>query len=317
MSFDMIVHQGIQGVVDVMRHLHFPLMIGAFAVGVVMRSLVYHTVKRHEWFAREFENRVGRYLEGEDLGAKENVSFYVLSKRLLERTYYEVFENRERLKRRRPDSVMLLSDRVFLIKQGCAWMIHDLLKQIRFLKYGSQPPKLLNIARNTFSKNPCFNRVLGLIPAVGVNDLLNVLPGLFVIGGIFGTFLGVMKGLPELGGMDLSDSAKTKDVMDRFLVQISISMGASLMGILFSVMMTIVNTVLSPEREYARIIDRFENTLDLLWNRANTNEVPHGIAKFDEHRDPLEALAEASINQELEKQNRSKRGGPDGGQRAS
>jgi hypothetical protein len=301
MSFDLLVHQGIQGLVETMRHLHFPLMIGTFVVGAILRCLVYWTVRRHEWFAREFEGRVGAYLDKEGAGAEESVSFYVVSKRLLERTYYEVFEHRDRNRRGRADAIMALGDRVFLIKQGCAWLIRDILNQIRFLKYGSQPPKLLNITKNTFSKNPCFNRVFGLIPIVSANDLLNALPGLFVIGGIFGTFLGVMKGLPELGGMDLNDAAKTKDVMDKFLVQISLSMGASLMGIMFSVLMTVLNTMLSPEREFVAVVERFENSLDLLWNRAHTNEVPRGLPKFDEHRDPVEALAEAAINQELDK----------------
>jgi hypothetical protein len=92
---------------------------------------------------------------------------------------------------------MLMSDRWFLIRPGCAWLVHDILKQIRFLKYGMQPPKLVNITKNTFAKNPCFNRIFGVIPTVGTNEVLNVLPGLFVIVGIFGTFLGVMKGLPS------------------------------------------------------------------------------------------------------------------------
>ena len=306
MNFELLVHHGIQALVETMRHIHFPLMIGAFVIGVVLRTLVYWTVRRHEWFAREFEKRVGVYLEGENSdGAGEAVSFYVVTKRLIERTYYEVFEDRDRNRRRGSDAVMALGDRVFLIKQGCAWMIRDILKQIRFLKYGSQPPKLLNITKNTFSKNPCFNRVFGLIPIVGANDLLNILPGLFVIGGIFGTFLGVMKGLPELGGMDLNDAAKTKDVMDKFLIQIALSMGASLVGILFSVIMTIFNTILSPEREFVHVVDRFENSLDLLWNRAHTNEVPKNLPAFDEHRDPVEALAEAAINQELGKRSKA------------
>ena len=301
MGFDNLVRHGIEGLVDTMRHLHFPLMIGAFVIGVTLRMLVWWTVRRHEWFAREFEGRVSKFLEKDDGGVRESLSFYVISKRLLERTYYEVFEQRDRNARKSPNFVMALGDRTFLIKQGCAWLVRDILKQVRFLKYGSQPPKLLNITKNTFAKNPCFNRVFGVLPIVSANDMLNVLPGLFVIGGIFGTFLGVMKGLPELGGMDLNDPAKTKNVMDNFLVQIAISMGASLMGILFSVIMTVINTMFSPEREFVNIVDRFENSLDLLWNRAHTNEVPSNLSKFDEHRDPLEALAEAAINQELDR----------------
>lgn len=304
MGVDSSVHSILDVLVVIGRAIHFPLMITAFVLGATFRYLIYHTVKRHEWFGREFERRTSQFLTEEMDHKHHDASFYVITKRLLERTFYEVFENRERARRAKPDKMMLLSDRVFLIKMGCAWLVHDILKQIRFLKYGSQPPKLLNITKNTFSKNPAFNRVFGIVPAIALNDLLNILPGLFVIGGIFGTFLGVMKGLPELGGMDLNDPEKTKSIMDHFLVEISVSMAASITGIFLSVLMTLVNTAFSPERLFVDIIDRFENSLDLLWNYSHSNEVPMGLKQFDENEDPIEALASAALNQELDKSRR-------------
>lgn len=310
MGIEAFVHSALDTMVVVGKTLHFPLMMTAFVVGASLRLLIYHTVKRHEWFGREFENRVGDFLTSEMDHKRENVSFYVITKRLLERTFYEVFDRREKARKSKPDRMMLLSDRVFLVKMGCAWLVHDILKQIRFLRYGSQPPKLLNITKNTFGKNPAFNRVFGIVPSISTNDLLNALPGLFVIGGIFGTFLGVMKGLPELGGMDLNDPEKTKAIMDRFLVEISLSMGASITGIFLSVLMTLVNTVFNPERLFVDIVDRFENSLDLLWNYSHSNEVPMGLKPFDENQDPVEALASAALTQELDK-SRARRGTKD------
>jgi hypothetical protein len=65
--------------------------------------------------------------------------------------------------------------------------------------------------------------------------------------------------------------------------------------------MTVINTMFSPERLFADIVDHFENSLDLLWNYAHSNEVPSGLKPFDENEDPVEALAAASLAQELEK----------------
>ncbi len=301
MGFEAMVHQVLQTIVTYGKVLHLPVLTAAFVVGVVLRVLIYHTVKRHAWFCREFEVRTSRFLTKEADTTPKTSSFYVITKRLLEMSFYEVFEARERERKEKPDKLMLMSDRLFLIKMGCAWLVHDIMKQIRFLKYGSQPPKLLNIAKHTFSKNPAFNRVLGVVDSVAVNDFLNILPGLFVIGGIFGTFLGVMQGLPELGGMNLDDPEKTKAIMDRFLVEISLSMGASIKGILLSVLMTLVNTAFNPERLFGDIIDRLEVSLDLLWNYAHSNEVPTNLKSFDENLDPREALAAAALNQELDK----------------
>ncbi|MGE0528805.1 MAG: hypothetical protein AB7P49_17200, partial [Bdellovibrionales bacterium] len=140
------------------------VMAAVFIAGIFFRTIIWYTVKRHEWFAREFERRVARFMETEKPGHVQNVSFFVLSKRMLERTYYEAFALRDRLKRRRGDKVMSLSDRVFLVKPGCAWMVKDILNQLKFLKWTKETPKLLHITKSTFHYNPCFNRVFGLLP---------------------------------------------------------------------------------------------------------------------------------------------------------
>jgi len=282
-------------------------MAAVFVCSVFFRAMIYYTVRRHEWFAREFEKRVNTFIEGEIPGKVENVSFYALSKKILERTYYEVFEVRDRMKRRKPDAVMSMSDRIFLIRQGCAWLVKDILKQLKFLKWTEDNPKLLNITKATFHHNPCFNRVFGVLPMAGMNDLLTILPGLFVVAGILGTFVGIAGGLQELGGgMNLNDIENTKNVMDRFLHEISYAMQTSIVGIVFSLMSHVGNTILSPERSYVSMIDRFESSLDLLWYRSDNNNYPTQEPGFDEHRDAVEALAEDTVNKELAAKTRTR-----------
>ncbi|MBX3020283.1 MAG: hypothetical protein KF799_01295 [Bdellovibrionales bacterium] len=282
--------------------LGLPYLMGlVFVAGMFCRYMIWYTTKRHEWFSAEFEKRVTRYIDAEKPGPVKNVSFYTLSKRLLERTYYESFALRDRLKRRKGDKMMALSDRIFLVKPGCAYMVRDILNQLKFLKWTNDTPKLLQITRSTFHKNPCFNRVFGLVPVAAANDLVSLLPGLFVITGILGTFVGIAGGLQELGGMNLQDLENTKNIMDRFLQEIAFAMKTSIVGIVFSLGMHIWNTLFSPERVFFSMVDRFETSLDLLWYRADNNEYPHGDKDFDEHRDPVEALAEDAVNAEAKR----------------
>ncbi|RYZ85171.1 MAG: hypothetical protein EOP06_16740 [Proteobacteria bacterium] len=282
-------------------------MAAVFVAGLFFRTMIYYTVRRHEWFSREFEKRVNRFMETEIPGANpDGVSFYVLSKRMLERTYYEIFEIRDRMKRRRPDAVMAWSDRIFLVRQGCAWLVKDILKQLKFLKWTEETPKLLNITRATFQHNPCFNRVFGVFPMAGMNDVLTLLPGLFVVTGILGTFIGISGGLGDLGGMNLQDLETTKNVMDKFLHEISFAMKSSIVGIVFSLLSHVFNTMLNPERSYVSMIDRFESALDLLWYRSDSNDYPREEKPFDEHKDAVEALAEDSLNKEINKGVRSR-----------
>ncbi len=282
------------------------MMAVVFCAGAFLRFMIWYTVKRHEWFSKEFEKRVSHFMETQQPGTSNKVSFYVLSKKILERTYYEAFEVRDRMMRRQRDSVMRWSDRVWLVKQGCAWLVRDILKQLKFLKWTNDTPKLLHITRATFHHNPCFNRVFGVFPISGLNDIVSILPGLFVISGILGTFIGIAKGLPELGLMNLQDAAATKEVMDRFLFEISFAMKSSIFGIAFSLALNIFNTTFSPDRVFVSMVDRFESSLDLIWYRSDNNEYPSNEKPFDEHKDPQEALAEESVNLEIAKAARAR-----------
>lgn len=279
------------------------IMAGVFVVAAFFRWVIYYTVRRHEWFAREFEKRVHRHMEQENNKepATGDVSFYVLSKKLLEKTYYEVFSIRDRQHLDSIDNIITVNDRVFLVKQGCAWLVKDILKQLKHLKWSKETPKLMHITKATIHHNPCFNKVFGIFPMSGLNDLLSILPGLFVVAGILGTFLGIKGGLVELGSMDMQDLEGTKTIMNNFLQEIAFAMSSSIMGIIFSLALHIINTSWSPERVYVSLIDRFENAMDLIWYRSDNNIVPAKIGKFDENRDPIEALAEESINVEIMK----------------
>jgi hypothetical protein len=279
-----------------------PYIMGAFfVVAVATRILIYFTVQRHEWFAVEFERRVNIFVESQNPGEVHDVSFYALSKKYLEKTYYEVFELRDRMQRRKPDRIMRMGDRVFLIKQGCAWLVKDILKQLKFLKWTQDTPKMLNITKTTFNHNPCFNRIFGIFPIGVMNDLVSLLPGLFVVAGILGTFLGIRGGLTALGSMSVENLDATKKVMDHFLQEIAFAMGSSIVGITFSLLLHVINTIFNPDRTFSSMMERFESALDLLWYRSDNNNFPANDVAFNEHRDPAEALAEEAIKLETSK----------------
>lgn len=289
--------QGIvDGVVVFATDLLMPFMALFFVLAISLRFLIYYTVKREDWFSREFSKRVKKFQDARTELA--NQSFYVVCKRLLEITYYEVFEVRAIMKRRNPDAIMTVTDRVFLVQQGSARMVHDILKQIKYLKWGERP-KFLEISNTVLRNNPCFNRVFGIIPVGVFNDFLNSVPGLFIVGGIFGTFLGIMKALPELGGMNLADIEGSKLIMDNFLLKISFSMSTSIIGIILSVTMSLANTFFSCEKAYMETVERLENELDTLWNMSSHNKLPSELTNFEADRDPIEVLSEDLISKEL------------------
>ncbi len=294
---EQMLHNSIQYFINYLPHA----MATVFVVAAFLRWAIYYTVRRHEWFARQFEGKVLKFMDSEANKNLKDASFYVLTKKMFEKSFYEAFAMRDRKSSENYGQVMSMNDRVFLVKQGCAWMVKDILKQLRYLKWSKETPKLNQITRATLHHNPCFTKLFGVIPMGAVNDLINILPGLFVVAGILGTFLGIKGGLVSLGGMDLSDVEGTKLIMDNFLREISFAMASSVVGIAFSLMLHIYNTSLSPERVFTSLVDRFESSMDLLWYRSDNNIVPDNVGKFDENRDPVEALAEEALNLEIAK----------------
>jgi len=248
-----------------------PLLLFGFLLAVVMRLLITVTIRRQKRFVKEFVKRVHQ-----DIMANPDPrgSFYNHVKRALTRTYFENFELRARYKRRNEDHIMTVGDRVFLIQDGIIRLIDDFLQHIRYLrKESGHQPDFHEISNSVLGSNPVFNRVLGIFSLSRTNDMLNILPSIFIVGGIFGTFLGIMKALPELTAMDITNAQASKIVIDNFLIKISFALSTSILGIVLSIIMSFLNTLLSPSNTYVETVDAFNSASEILWNKSEDNSV--------------------------------------------
>ena len=249
-----------------------PFMLFGFALAVAFRLLTYYTIRREFYFIKEFSKKAGDYYSPGNQNDKDP-SFYNVVKALLLMAYKNVFTGRRHKMRRNHDYVLSLSDRVFMVHIGTEKFVKDTLGFVKYKdKRSFEDPKMLDLSRSVFETNPVFNRILGLFPIHLVHDALNILPGLFIVGGIFGTFLGIMKALPGLGAMDLADAATTKATMDMFLGKISFAMSTSIFGIIMSVGLTTLNTMFSAENLYYKAVTNFAITLDKVWNECENND---------------------------------------------
>lgn len=298
MNLESLTHWIINGIVSFFADLLMPLMLLAFVSSVFFRIVIFFNIRRGDWFAKEFAKRIDNFVDGHQRG--EDVSFYIMAKKLMEKTFYELFIVRSIMMRRKPDYVASLMDRIFLIQHGTARLVKDLLKQFRNLRYSEESqPNFTEVSIHVMEANPAYNRIFGVIPSSLFNDVLNTMPGIFIVSGIFGTFLGIMKALPDLGGLDFADIERSKTILDGFLLKVSFSMSTSILGIILSVLSTIVNTVASPQKMFVSTINRLNNCLILLWHTSNSNHLPQDLKEFDENRDPMEALAEQSLDKEI------------------
>jgi len=271
-----------------------PLLLFGFVLAVVMRLLITVTVHRQKRFVKEFCKRVHQDIA---TSPEPKGSFYNHVKRALTRTYFETFELRARYKRRNEDHIMSVGDRVFLIQDGILRLIDDFLQHIRYLRKGHGQPDFHEISNSVFGANPVFNRVLGIFSMSRTNDVLNILPSIFIVGGIFGTFLGIMRALPELTAMDTTNAEASKVVIDNFLIKISFALSTSILGIVLSIIMSFMNTLLSPTNTYVEIVDAFNSASEIMWNKSENNEADNrGEGISERETEAMEAFDLAVAN---------------------
>lgn len=246
------------------------IMLVAFILGIFFKIFSYYLLKRQFFFSSAFETRAHRHLDQkyeESLGIK---NFHKLVEYLLQKTFFELYSMRKKqLRKRRGDSSVAVLNSVFLIEKGAQTIIDDTLKQTRYHLEEKKQPDFKSIAKFVFLSNPYFSKLWGIIPISLIDSVLSILPALFVIGGIFGTFLGITQGLPALKTMDPSNVAASQETLSYFLQSMTFAMNSSVIGIFLSVLFTIVNTVFSLNANYTSLVDKYILSLELLWKDVN------------------------------------------------
>ena len=245
-----------------------PFMLIVFFVCVGIKMLIYYVSRTQLKVIREFEIRVHRHLDDE-YEETQGLKFHRLTKSLLNRTWNDYFLMRKKNMRRRFDKTTSFLDRIFYIDTASRTLFEDTIKQTNYIEKELNP-NFRSVTSFAFSSNIYFNHLFGLIPFRLVNQFLSLLPGLFIIAGIFGTFLGIVKGIPELKGLDPTNVESARTVLNHFLDQMAFSMNTSIMGIFFSVFFTILNSLFSPKAMQADAFEIYSHSLEFLYKNGLT-----------------------------------------------
>ena len=270
-----------EGLVWLVYNFMMPFMVLCFAIAITARVIIYVTVKCEWKFAVEFEHRVEKFII--DDKRNEVPNFHDITREILNRTHYEFYILKAQRRMRRFDYPVTFFERVFGIVKASERVIEDTLKQTQYLKTQNEPD-FDRVAKYVFGTNPYYNRFLGIIPKTVIDDLLNVLPGLLIICGILGTFVGIVGGIPELGQMDVTNVDSTSTMLNGFLTNMSFAMTTSILGMILSLIVTVFNTALSPYGTYVDVIDIYKNSLNFLWKECH-HAPPHIDRRGNDRKD--------------------------------
>lgn len=239
------------------------IMFVGFFAALLLKACVHYMLYAKFNFTKEFEKRVHRYLDKEyDIDPESDFEQVVGS--IMQRTWVEIYQMRLKNMRRKLDKVYSLTDRLFLVEEGSKRLITDTLKESKYVRPG-QNVDLLATSRFVFSVNPYYTSLFGILPTRTATNLLSILPGLFIVCGIFGTFLGITAGIPALKSMDPTNVEIAKSTMGQFLDNMAFSLNTSVVGIFFSVCLTVVNSIFSSKQTENESIHKLVHGLELLW----------------------------------------------------
>lgn len=155
--------------------------------------------------------------------------------------------------------------------EGKKSILHGIKQHLDVFK-SPYPPNFSELTYKILDQDKQWNSVVGM-PFDVLSRMLDVLPGLFVVGGILGTFIGVAHGLPKIAQIDLNKINESTPVLTQFVESVALSMQASIAGIVYMIMMTVLNTLFPIHASRIEVEKNLERCFEIIWHRIHGNKM--------------------------------------------
>lgn len=245
------------------------LMSVSLGMGLLARYFAYRSSRDdqayYSTFTREVEKKIQEDSENERYVS--HVDEYI--DEILNRTSAKLPERKLRsFKREKTEEKRgLPGARVSSVNEyvgGKNSLIHGLQSESHIFK-GHHPPNFEDVTSRIMEKDLHWMKLKGILPIDKVARMIDALPGLFIVIGIFGTFLGISNALPQIAGIDFNNFEGSSGVLSAFVLDIAFAMKTSIAGILCSITLSLINTlfpIMSIREDISRSV---ETTLENLW----------------------------------------------------
>lgn len=134
------------------------------------------------------------------------------------------------------------------------------------------PPNFFQLTDRIMEQDDKWNKVLKFFPIGPISRLIDTLPGLFVVFGIFGTFIGISMALPEIAKIDFNNLEASGDILQVFVQNVTYAMKTSIAGILFSLVMTILNTTAPVSGLRQKTFKKVMNCMENIWQSVHSQK---------------------------------------------
>ncbi len=143
------------------------------------------------------------------------------------------------------------------------------------------PPNYTEITYRVLAEDRHWKQILGM-PVEMLVRVMDILPGMFVIFGILGTFIGIASALPQIGAIDMNKIADSGPILNQFIEAVSLSMRASIAGIFCSIVMTLLNALYPIYAPRAEVRRNLERCFELMWLQVHGEKLSNADSRVIE-----------------------------------
>lgn len=134
------------------------------------------------------------------------------------------------------------------------------------------PPNFGQLTDRVMNEDKNWSKLFGVLSIDGVTRMLDVLPTLFIIFGVFGTFIGISLALPEIARIDFNNLESSGQTLTDFVISVAFAMKTSVAGIFYSIILTLLNTFYPIEATREKTFDKVETVLQILWYHMQSDK---------------------------------------------
>jgi len=240
------------------------VMFVILIVALGLRFMAHRTSKEDQLYYSTFTREIEKRVERDDISKVELDDIEQYIEGLLDEVSTNLPTRAVRVRKSEEDdsSRKIISVREFV--GGSQSLIHSLKGETNAFK-ARQKPNFAQLTHRVMGKDSHWVKLHGLFPIESVIRMIDVLPGIFIVMGIFGTFVGITNALPRIAEIDFNNISNSSNVLSVFVNDVSFAMRTSIAGIFFSLIISLLNT-LFPIKIIRNVIARqVEDCLEYLW----------------------------------------------------
>jgi hypothetical protein len=273
------------------------IMFVILVVALIFRAMAHRASKSDQLYYSTFSREIEKRVEKDDIAkiTLHDIEGYIES--LLDDVAASLPSRGVRIKKSKkaPEDSASRKVSVREYASGNQSLIHSLKSETNAFK-AKQSPNFEQLTNRVMAKDTHWLNLYGLFPIDSVTRMIDVLPGIFIIIGIFGTFIGITSALPQIAAIDFNNISHSSGVLSLFVKDVSFAMRTSIAGIGFSLIISLLNTLYPIGSIRDKISRELEDSLEYLWYFVHGGRGEHQQAEAYTQMVILLESIEAKIN---------------------